>query len=37
MCLEIINDGKLRTFEYGHKFHRECIAKWFKKTSCPFC
>ena len=38
ICLEDISDNSY-TLEFKHKYHTECIVKWFRNNNntCPLC
>ena len=38
ICLEDISDNSY-TLECNHKYHTECIVKWFRNNNntCPLC
>lgn len=39
ICYEPFNDSQSYTLECNHKYHTNCIVKWFRndKSSCPLC
>ena len=39
ICYEPLNDSQSYALECNHKYHTNCIVKWFRndKSSCPLC
>ena len=38
VCMEVIMTDDLQYLPCAHVFHRECISKWFdRSTTCPVC
>ncbi len=39
VCMETFTEGeKVRQLQCGHKYHQDCIFKWFEsRNTCPIC
>lgn len=39
ICYDVVGKHKKFTLDCGHKYHKKCISRWFKKgqISCPMC